>query len=209
MRRRSRRWFLTVAAAASAGATGCLDGGDYDEDEAADRGEEDEPPVIPYSSLDLVDVDEQHVTAFVHVDHWHLHPVEVPLDGERHLRYRFDDEHRREHPVDEHTAYARVVSMEGGSVVMGSDDDAAEDVEDSEFERDGDYEVDVEGDFNEIDGDDVLDEEVEMQTVLEVEGSKDGVVLRGLDEGSVTVVFTLEGDGEVVYSSPPVEVEVS
>ncbi len=208
MTRCSRRTFLSVAAAASTAATtGCLQGA-FDDAGAGETGEDDDgPPEIPYSSLDLVDVEDEYVTALVHVDHWHLHPVEVPVDGDRRLRFRFDDELTQKHAVEEHEPYARIVSHEGGSVVMGSGEQAS--AGDEDLERDGDYEVDVEGDVGEIDEDDVLEEEVEEQDIVDVEGTEDGVVLQGLEEGSVTVVFTLEGDDEVVYSSPPVEVLVS
>ncbi len=195
-------------AASTAPAAGCLYG-DPGEDEAGADEEDDGPPEIPYSTFDLVDVEDDNVVAFVHVDHWHLHPIQVPREGGRSLRFRFDEELSQEHPVDEHDTYARVVALDGGTVDMESGVDSDGDA-DAETRRDGDTEVEEDGDGEEgIAEDDVLEEEVDNQEVIEVEGREDGVVLRGLQEGSVTVVFTLETDGELVYGSPPVEAEVS
>ena len=117
----SRRRVLAGAlGAATATLAGCVGGGRQGGDEPTDTGEEIHPDLrldgTALSSnfpMELVDVEtgEQVVVIHWHGDnrHWHLQPLELPLDGSRSLRVIAIDRERDEIPLGDDETYQLAV----------------------------------------------------------------------------------------------------
>ena len=178
---RSRRSVLASGSGmiAAVGLAGCLSGdddngdddngddengddpnGDDDNGEGSNGNGDEAPDAFEASEFEVLDRDhDEEVTVYLHGDHWHGDPLEVPYGDNLSLGAHVENED------GDHVHFDDGVEFEG-AVLDGA------------------------------------------QEIVSFDGHGDHVHLHGDEEGLTDVVFMVTADGEVLYETPALEVDV-
>lgn len=147
LKSRGRRLFLASVASVFPVTTGCIHGEESppeeggSEDEGGDRGA---PEELPYSTFDVIHVEEGSLVAFEMVNHWHFQPIEVEVDGELPVWFRADLSQVEDTPsVDLDGSHDVEMEVVGGDSSIVSAEESEDPAGDLVIEGDRTGEVDV------------------------------------------------------------------